>query len=82
MVAVDSPHAVLSALRSRGTTHLLLGLAGLLVVGGAFWAAYAAVVGYTLDVLGELSSTAMVWLFLVSWIGLWVGLEILVERAA
>lgn len=81
VVAVDKPHAVAAIIRSRTATHFLLGLTGLLVVGGAFWATYRALVGVTLETLGELSSTAIVWLFIVAWIMIWVGLEMLVERA-
>jgi len=62
-------------------THFFLGLTGLFVVGGAFWVAYRALVGVTLETLGELSSTAIVWFFIVAWIVLWVGLEMLVEQA-
>lgn len=82
MVAVDKPHAVGVIIQSRTATHILLGLTGLLVVSSAFWATYRALVGVTLETLGELSSTAIVWLFIVAWILIWVGLEMLVERAA
>lgn len=82
VVVVDRPHAVLSVFQTRGATHLLLGLAGLVVVLGTFWTAYTAVVGLTLDLLGTLSSAAIVWLFLVAWIVVWVGLEMLVEFAS
>lgn len=82
MVAVDRPHAIAVILRSRIATHFLLGLTGLLVVAGAFWAAYQVLIGVALETLGSLSSTAIVWLFIVAWILLWVGLEMLVEHAS
>lgn len=82
VVGVDNPHGVVAGLSSRTATHFVLGLAGLVVVLGTFWTAYTAVVGVTLEWLGTLSSAAIVWLFLVAWIVIWVGLEMLVEYAA
>lgn len=81
MVTVDSPHTVLSSLRSRTATHLLLGLTGLVVVLGTFWTTYTPVVDLTISWLGTLSSTAIVWMFLVAWILVWVALEMIVELA-
>lgn len=81
VVGVDRQHAVVSALRSETATHLLLGLTGLAVVVGTFWTAYTPVVDLTIAWLGTLSSTAIVWLFLVAWLLVWVALEMVVEFA-
>ncbi len=61
--------------------HLLLGLTGLVVVLGTFWTAYTPLVDQAIAWLGTLSSTAIVWVFLVAWILVWVALEMVVEFA-
>lgn len=79
MVCVGDPKGR-RACRPGRRTHLACGAVCLALLIGIFALTYSAIAVFADVTFGLLSTTAIVFLFVLLWIGLWLGLDIAVVR--
>ena len=79
MASVSEPQGR-RACRPGRRTHLTCGALCFAVLIGGFVLAYSAIAVFADVTFGLLSTTAIVFLFVLLWIGLWLGLDIAVVQ--